>query len=102
AVVDPSGNFESHSYVAQFKFPETERIVGGEIEVAAIKEAPKLMLDVKRVSLLKDGATEPLRGDWVEKLPAREGQDQADPTSFGVGRWQLAAETQYLQIFENT
>jgi hypothetical protein len=101
-VVDPSGDFESHSYVAQFKFPEAARIVGGEIEVAAIKEAPKLILDVKRVSLLKDGASEPLRGDWVEKLPAREGEDQANPTSLGIGRWQLAAETEYLQIFENT
>ena len=106
AVVDPSGNFESHTYVAQFKFPETVRVVGGEIEVAAIKYAPNLTLDVKRLSLLKDKAAEPLRGEWVEKLPAREGDaDQAsvvDATSIGNGRWRLAAETEYLQIYENT
>ena len=103
-VADPSGNYESHTYVAQFKFPETVRITAGEIEVAAIKDAPKLTLDVKRVALLKDGAAEPLRGDWVEKLPAREGQatEAADATSIGVGHWQLAAETEYLQVFENT
>ncbi|HEV7683176.1 MAG TPA: YfhO family protein [Pyrinomonadaceae bacterium] len=101
-VVDASSTYESHTYVAQFKFPETVRLIGGEIEVAGIKDAPKLTLDVKRVSLLKDATGQPLRGDWVEKLPAREGQGQADPTSIGVGRWQLAAETEYLQIFENT
>ncbi len=103
AVTDPSGNYESHTYVAQFKFPETVRIAAGEIEVAAIQSAPKLMLDVKRVSLLKDGAAEPLRGEWIEKLPAREGDaDTTDPTSTGSGRWRLAAETDYLQIYENT
>jgi hypothetical protein len=104
-VTDPSGNFDSHTYVAQFKFPEMIRVTGGEIEVAAIKDAPQLTLDVKRVSLLKDGAAEPLHGEWVEKLPAREGEaDQmgADIASIGSGRWQLAAETEYLQIYENT
>jgi hypothetical protein len=106
AVVDPSGNYESHTYVAQFSFPETVRVAGGEIEVAAIKGAPQLTLDVKRVSLLKDGAAEPLRGEWVEKLPAREGEvasaSASDSVSLGSGRWQLATETDYLQIYENT
>ncbi|MEP6568947.1 MAG: YfhO family protein [Acidobacteriota bacterium] len=101
-----SGNFESHTYVASFPFRETVRVTGGEIEVAAIKGIPNLMLDVKRVSLLKDSAAEPLRGEWVEKLPAREADaDQAgatDATSIGSGRWHLVAETAYLQIFENT
>jgi hypothetical protein len=105
-VVDASGNFESHTYVAQFKFPQMIRVTGGEIEVAGIKNAPQLTLDVKRISLLKNGVAEPLRGEWVEKLPAREGEtdptDVADATSIGSGRWQLAAETEYLQIYENT
>jgi hypothetical protein len=105
-VVDPSGNFESHTYVAQLKFPELIRVTGGEIEIARIKGAPQLSLDVKRVSLLKNGAAEPLRGDWIEKLPAREGEGDltnvAEAASLGSGRWQLAAETEYLQIYENT
>ena len=103
-VVDPSGNYESHTYVARFKFPETVRLAGGEIEVAAIKGSPQLTLDVKRVSLLKDGGAEPLRGEWVEKLPAREGDpaSMADAASIGSGRWQLKSETEYLQIYENT
>src|SRR4030095_7382876 len=105
-VVDPSGNFESHTYVAQLKFPEMIRVTGGEIEVAGIKGAPQLTLDVKRVSLLKNGASEPLRGEWVEKLPAREGEadltNVGDAASIGSGRWQLAAETEYLQIYEKT
>jgi hypothetical protein len=105
-VVDPSGNYESHTYVASFPLPETVRVVGGEIEVAAIKGVPNLTLDVKRVSLLKDGVVEPLRGEWIEKLPARTGDAEVasggDSTSMGAGRWRLAAETEYLQIYENT
>jgi len=102
-VVDPSGNFESHTFVAQFKFPEMVRLTGGEIEVAGIKRAPQLTLDVKRISLLKNGAAEPMRGEWVEKLPAREGDwtDVAGAASIGSGRWRLAAESEYLQIYEN-
>ena len=49
-------------------------MTGGEIEIAEIAGVPNLTLDVKRVSLLKDGAAEPLRGEWVEKLPARVGE----------------------------
>jgi hypothetical protein len=103
-VVDPSGNFESHTFVAQFKFPEMIRVTGGEIEVAGIKNAPRLTLDVKRVSLLKNGVAEPLRGDWVEKLPAREGDptNVADAASIGSGRWRLVADAEYLQIYENS
>ena len=105
-VVDPSGDFESHTYVCKFSLPETVRVTGGEIEIARISGMPNLTLDVKRVSLLKDGAAEPLRGDWVEKLPASEGRSDATTTggatSLGGGRWRLAAENGYLQIYENT
>jgi hypothetical protein len=104
-VVDPSGNFDSHTYVATFSFPETVQVVGGEIEVARIKGVPNLTLDVKRVSLLKDGTAEPLRGESVEKLAAREG-DAASPTMAGSislsgERWRLAAANDYLLIYEN-
>jgi hypothetical protein len=105
-VVDPSGTFDSHTYVARFSLPQTVRVVGGEIEVAGIQGMPNLTLDVKRVSLLKDGAAEPLRGEWVEKLPAREGDvDSATvggSMSIGERRWRLAAENDYLMIYENT
>jgi hypothetical protein len=106
AVVDPSGTFDSHTYVARFSLPETVRVVGGEIEVAGIEGMPNLTLDVKRVSLLKDGAAEPLRGEWVEKLPAREGDADSATVggsmSIGERRWRLAAENDYLMIYENT
>ncbi len=105
-VVDPSGNFESHTYVAKFSLPATVRVAAGEIEVARIKGVPNLTLDVKRVSLLNNDAAEPLRGEWVEKLPAREAAaDSAtvnDVTAIGGGRWRLASESGYLQIYENT
>jgi hypothetical protein len=103
-VIDPSGNFESHAYVAKFSLPQTTRITSGEIEVARIKGAPNLTLDVKRVSLLKEGAAEPVRGEWTEKLPARESNAATveDSNSIGEGRWQLAAEDEYLQIYKNT
>jgi hypothetical protein len=105
AVADPSGDFESHTYVCKLSFPKTVRITGGEIEVARLLEAPNLTLDVKRVSLLKDSAAEPLRGEWVEKLPATESKDDstaARVASLGASRWRLAAEDSFLQIYENT
>ena len=104
-VVDTSGNFEGHTYVAQFLFPKSTRITGGEIEIAGIEGMPNLTLDVKRVSLLKDGVAEPLRGDWVEKLPVgvEANATTADGAgSMGIRRWRLATETEYLQIYENT
>lgn len=105
-VEDPAGNYESHTYVAGFSLPATVRITGGEIEVAVIKGAPQLTLDVKRVSLAGEGATQPLRGDWIEKLPARAKNESEEApgtaTSLGAGRWKLAAENEYLQIYENT
>jgi hypothetical protein len=81
-------------------------VTGGDIEVARIQGVPNLMLDVRRVSLLNDGAAEPLRGDWVEKLPAREADADAatvnDVTAIGGGHWRLVSENGYLQIYENT
>ncbi len=104
-VADPSGDFEGHTYVAKFSFPETTRITAGEIEVAKLYGNPNLTLDVNRVSLLKDEAVEPVRGDWVEKLPALESKGDSaaanDPMSLAGGRWRLATENAYLQIYEN-
>jgi hypothetical protein len=104
-VSDPAGDFESHTYVCKFSFPESVRIASGEIEVAQIKDMPNLTLDVKRASLLKDSDAEPLRGEWVDKLPAAERKDESTTgegaLSMGGGRWRLAAESGYLQIYEN-
>ena len=103
-VDDPAGNFESHTYVCRFSFPETARITTGEIEVARIARAPQLTLDVKRISLLNNNGAEAVRGEWVEKLPARQGEADALTAlnSIGSGRWRIAAETDYLKIYENT
>lgn len=108
-VVDPSGDFDSHTYVARFSFPDTVRVAGGEIEVARIKGVPNLLLDVRRVSLLKDGVAEPLRREWIKKLPAREGDADSETAdgemskgSVGAERWRLAAGNDYLLIYENT
>jgi len=103
-VVDPAGSFESHTYVCKFSLPERVRVSGGEIEVATIMGAPNLTLDVKRASLLNDDTAEPLRGEWIEMLPAgeRDSTSAGGATSIGSGRWRLAAENDYLQIYENT
>ena len=100
AVEDPTGNFDSHTYVCKFSFPDTARITTGEIEVARIERAPQLTLDVKRISLLNNNGAEAVRGEWVEKLPARQGEADALTAlnSIGSGRWRVAAETEYLQI----
>jgi hypothetical protein len=106
-VEDPAGNFEGHTYVAVFQLPKTVRLRGGEIEVAMNKAAPKLILDVKRVSLLNGEVAQPLRGDWVEKLSAAETTSYADESEaavagIGAGRWLLAAEDEYLMIYRNS
>lgn len=106
-VEDPAGNFEGHTYVAAFALPATAKLTGGEIEVAAIEGAPKLTLDVKRASLVKDDVAEPLRGEWVEKFSAAEGGTESEGTAAGAtagggGRWRLAAEDEYLLVYENT
>lgn len=102
-VEDPAGNYESHNYVAGFSLPARARITHGEIEVATMNSAPKLTLDVKRVTLAQAGNVLPLRPDWIEKLPARQkdAAEQEDSGSLGEGRWKLVAESQYLQIYEN-
>jgi hypothetical protein len=105
-VNDPAGDFESHTYVARIPFKKTMRVVGGEIELSRINGMPNLSLEVKRVSFLNNGVAEPLRGDRVQKLPAREGNADSstvdDSMSIGGERWRLAAENDYLQIYKNT
>jgi len=102
-VTDPTGNFESHTYLAKFLLPQSVSIDSGEIEVAKIETAPRLTLDVKRVSLLNGDTAEPLRSDSFEKFAARAATDSADkPSSLDPVRWRLAAESEYLRIYENT
>ena len=106
-VEDPAGNYDGHTYVAVFQLPQTVRLRGGEIDVATNKAAPKLVLDVKRVSLLKDEVAQPLRGNSVEKLSATEAATYSDkagaaPSEMAGGRWQLASEDEYVMIYRNT
>ncbi len=103
-VNDPAASFEGHTYVCEFPFGQTARITGGEIEVAKLPQAPQLTLDVKRVSLIKADGAAPLRTEWIEKLPAREqnSEELTAANSIGSGRWRLASETDYVQIYENT
>ncbi len=106
-VEDPAGNFEGHTYVAVFQLPKKVRLRGGEIDVSMNKDAPKLILDVKRVSLLKDEVAEPLRGERVEKLSAAEtgffeGEADRHFKGMGGGRWFLTSEDEYLMIYRNS
>ncbi len=112
-VEDPAANFEGHTYLAVFQLPKTVRLRGGEIDVTMNQAAPKLILDVKRVSLLKDEVAQPLLGEWVEKLSAAEsatygaesGESQGAARAvagIGGGRWRLASEDEYLMIYRNT
>jgi len=82
------------------------RLRGGEVEVSANKDAPRLILDVKRVSLLNDDVAQPLLGDWMEKLSAAEAGTYTDGpeaalAGIGGGRWQLASEDDYLMVYRN-
>lgn len=102
-VTNAAGSFESHAYLARFALPQTVRIESGEIELAKIAEAPKLSLEIKRVSFLKNDAAEPLRGDWTEKLTARTANEKTNAAAaLTNGRWRLASDNEYLRIYENT
>ena len=103
-VNDPAGNFESHSYLARFSLPQTVNLESGEIEVAKVAKAPQLTLDVKRVSLLNGDTAEQLRGDLIEKVGPRDSANEktASANQLDSARWKLAAQSDYLRIYENT
>jgi hypothetical protein len=113
-VEDAQGRYEGHTYVSSLALPERVALAGGEITVEPGAKWPDLQLGVYRVSLVDTttGSTRPLTRERVsvETAPAPEsdstnaadsskGEDPAKDA--GARRWTLAAQTQYVDIYEN-
>ena len=68
-VDDGQESYQAHSYLASFPLPERATVKGGEIMVTPPRQAPDLLLDVLRVSLLDQAGSKsfPLRREWFGK-----------------------------------
>jgi hypothetical protein len=97
------GDFESHTYVASFELPFKVSLVGVEIEVVQLESAPKLGLNVQRVSLIDEtgeGAAVPLLPEWLAKAAAADGAG-AGTTPESVRHWQRAGQAGDVVVYEN-
>jgi hypothetical protein len=102
-VKDPSGPYQAHAYLASLSLPRLTKVVSGEIVLEQIPTAPDLTLSVFRISLANSttGATYALRRDSVAVERAAVSPNAPAATSASE-RWKLAAQTKYVQIYENT
>ena len=102
-VNDASGRYQAHTYVASLSLPRLTKVLSGEIVLEQIPNAPDLTLSVFRVSLANSttGQTYALRRDSV--AVEREIAAANPPAATSANeRWKLAAQTKYVQIYENT
>lgn len=100
-VEDPqAGDYEAHSYLASFKLPERAVIIGGEIEVASISEAPMLGFKLLRATLMDEEPkdTVPIRNEWFSDH--RKAGDEKDASAL-FERWRPVGEYGSLQVYEN-
>lgn len=103
-VDDPKGNYQGHTYVCSFEFPEKVSVTGGSIEVATDAREPKLGLSIQRMSLVNDAGGEavPMRKAWFTgALPPQTGDAQEAEQSRNVRRWTRAAEFEDTWLYEN-
>ena len=100
-VNDASGRYQAHTYLASLSLPRLAKVVSGEIVLEPVPNAPDLTLSVFRVSLANSstGETYALRRDSVAVERQISGAPVATPAN---ERWKLAAQTTYVQIYENT
>jgi hypothetical protein len=101
-VNDASGRYQAHTYLASLSLPRLAKVVSGEIVPEQISNAPDLTLSVFRVSLANStsGETYALRRDSVA---VERTASAANPPAISANeRWKLAAQTKYVQIYENT
>src|SRR2546423_6796652 len=102
-VNDASGHYQAHTYLASLSLPRLAKIVIGEIVPEQIPNAPDLTLSVFRLSLANSTTSETfaLRRDSVAVERTIAAANQPAATSANE-RWKLAAQTKYVQIYENT
>jgi hypothetical protein len=99
-VEDAEPKFEGHDYVAAFDLPAPAVIVGGEITLVPVDEAPRLSLSVGRMSLINGEAARAIQKEWIalttsQPQPAAANVDAAGP------RWKHLVDAGPVAIFEN-
>jgi hypothetical protein len=95
-VDDPEGEFEGHTYVTSFTFPERATLTGGFIEIVRTPQAPQLNLVLSRASFIDDrtASVMPWRSEWTATERA---------VSFATWdeRWRRVGELRDVWIYEN-
>lgn len=94
-VPDAQPSFEGHDYVSAFALPRSAVVVGGEITVPPMADAPNFMLNVGRISLLHGASVLPVRKEWVSTSSAPKLQNLE-------ARWKRVTNVGPVAIFENT
>jgi hypothetical protein len=94
-VTDAQASFEGHDYVSAFALPRSAVVIGGEINVPPVADAPNFMLNVGRISLLHGASALPVRKEWVSTGSSAKPQN-LEP------RWKRLTDVGPVAIFENT
>lgn len=96
-VSDAQPVFEGHDYVCAFELPTAAVIVGGEITVAAVPEAPRLSLNVGRISLSNGDRVIAVLKEQITLVHSRK----SPATASNDSRWKHLADVGPVAIFEN-
>lgn len=102
-VNDVSGHYQAHTYLAALSLPHTAKVTGGDIVLEPIQGSPDLTFSIFRISMANSatGETYALRRAAVAIEPALASPNSSTPPA-SHARWELVAQTQYVQIYENT
>ena len=99
-VEEAQPKFEGHDYVAAFDLPSPAIIVGGDITLVPVGDAPRLSLNLGRMSLINGERARAIQKEWIalttsRPQPAATNADAAGP------RWKHLVDAGPVAIFEN-
>jgi hypothetical protein len=95
-VPDAQPVFDGHDYVCAFELPTAAVIIGGEITVASVPEAPQLSLNVGRISLSSADRAIAIHKESITLVRSRKSVSVST-----AARWKHVADVGPVAIFEN-
>jgi hypothetical protein len=99
-VEDAQPKFEGHDYVAAFELPSPATIVGGEIALVPVEEAPRLSLNLGRMSLINGEAARAIQKEWITLTTSGPQASRANDSATSP-RWKHLIDAGPVAIFEN-
>src|SRR5205085_5715910 len=99
-VDDAQPKFEGHDYVAVFELPGLASIIGGEIDLVPVEDAPRLSLNVGRMSLISGDRARAIQKEWITLETARP-RAMPPNSAEASARWKHVADVGPVAIFEN-